>query len=136
MRKMKFQNLIILCLLLFSKGDKPDFSWRISTTTTDSRQGVTFQDSYYKQYSDKLHIHTKITLPNGAEIIKDQIAEMQGIQTFIIQYPDGSIKAGYITQKVLYEDRARRKIRTRVYVGERLSSETTVVTYNPAIGDF
>ena len=122
--------------MFFSKGDKPDYSWRITTTTTDSRQGVTFQDSYYKQYVDKLHIHTKITLPNGAEIIKDQLSEMQGIQTFIIQYPNGSIKAGYITQETLYEDRARRKIRTRVYIGERMSSETTSTTYNLAIGDF
>ena len=122
--------------MFFSKGDKPDYSWRITTTTTDSRQGVTFQDSYYKQYVDKLHIHTKITLPNGAEIIKDQLSEMQGVQTFIIQYPNGSIKAGYITQETLYEDRARRKIRTRVYIGERMSSETTSTTYNLAIGDF
>ena len=135
MKRMR-NSLILFCLLFLSKGDIPDYSWRITTTTTDSRRGVTFEDSYYKQYVDKLHIHTKITLPNGAEIIKDQMSEMQGPQTYIIQYPDGSIKAGYITQETLYEDKTKQRLRTRVYVGERLLSETVSTTYNLAFGDF
>lgn len=127
----------ILLFLCFSMGEIPNSSWRIITTVSDSRQGTTIEDTRYKQFKDKLLIYTKITLPNGAEIKRDQVTKFgSGQQTFIIQYPDGSIKAGYLTQETIYSSRLKRTIRTRVYVGERMSSETIVTSYNLSIGDF
>jgi len=129
---------ILLCLglLLFSSEDLPITTWRISITTVDSRAGATFEDSLYKQYEGRLEVSSKITLPNGDIITREQLVVMGGPQTFLIRYPDGSIKTGKIVRETLYSGKARKTTRTRIYINDRVAKETTVTEYNLDLGEF
>jgi len=130
------KHALIVLALLFSKGDIPLQTWRSTTTTVNSRSGVTFEDSYYYQYEDRLRIKTTITLPGGSKIIRIQLVEPGLPQTFTIRYPNGTIKSGRVVQEILHESALRRTIRTRVYIDSRLAKDTTHTEYNLAIGVF
>ena len=127
---------LIVLTLLFSKGDIPLQTWRSTTTTVDSRVGVTFEASYYFQYEARLRIKTTLTFPDGSKLLRIQLVEPGLPQSFTIRYTNGTIKKGLVVQETLHESNIRRTIRTRVYVGTRLAKDTTHTEYNLAIGVF